>query len=127
MYNPPQPPMNFPRQVSVTNFPDRESAEAFHRKLRIRESGLNADLKENEIVVMEVHTLAGEQIRVRDVGYYRDTDALMFEGFDPDDNLCQIIAKVQGLQVLFRVLTVSEEEPAPRRIGFIVAEDEADS
>ncbi len=127
MYNPPQSPMDFPRQVSVTNFPDRESAEAFHRKLRIRESGLNADLKENEIVVMEVHTMAGERILVRDVGYYRDTDALMFEGFDRDNNLCQIIAKVQGLQVLFRVLTVSEQEPAPRRIGFTVAEEETGS
>ncbi len=73
---------------------------------------------------MELHTPAGEIIRVQDVGYYRDTDALIFQGFDRANNLCQIIAKVQGLQVLFRILTISEEDPAQKRpIGFRVLED----
>ncbi len=66
---------------------------------------------------MELHTPAGEKIRVQDVGYYRDTDTLIFEGFDQANNLCQIIAKVQGLQVMFRVITLPEDQPR-KRVGF---------
>lgn len=93
----------------------------------MRESGLNSNLSENEIVVMELHTLAGERIRVQDVGYYRDTDTLIFQGVDNAGNLCQIVAKVQGLQVLFRVLTETEvEAPKRGRVGFTVAGEEQD-
>lgn len=91
----------------------------------MREAGLNNDLAENEVVVMELHTLAGERIQVQDVGYYRDTDTLMFQGFDNEGNLCQIVAKVQSLHVLFRVLTVTENETTERRrIGFTVTGEE---
>ncbi len=109
---------NLPQPVQVT---DTTSAEDFHRKLRMRESALHDALEENETVTMELHTSAGEIIRVQDVGYYQDTDTLAFQGFDGANNLCQIIAKVQGLQVLFRVIRVAEDQ-APKRIGFY-AED----
>lgn len=109
---------NLPQQVQVT---DTTSAEDFHRKLRMRESALHNALEENETVTMELHTPAGEIIRVQDVGYYQDTDTLAFQGFDDANNLCQIIAKVQGLQVLFRVIRVAEDQ-SPKRIGFYAEE-----
>ncbi len=84
---------------------------------------LNGDLRPNETVTMELHTPAGEVIRVRDVGYYRDTDTLVFEGRGTGDSLCQIIAKVQGLQVMFRVVTLPEDQPR-KRVGFNVYEEQ---
>lgn len=66
---------NLPQPVQVTN---TTSAEDFHRKLRMRESALHDALEENETVTMELHTSAGEIIRVQDVGYYQDTDTLAF-------------------------------------------------
>ncbi len=109
---------NLPQQVQVV---DTTSAEDFHQKLRMRESGLHDALIENETVVMELHTPAGEIIRVQDVGYYQGTDTLAFQGFDNANNLCQIIAKVQGLQVLFRVIRLAEDQ-SPKRIGFYAEE-----
>ncbi|PLS83572.1 MAG: hypothetical protein CYG60_21780 [Actinobacteria bacterium] len=111
---------NLPQPVRVVE--DTTAAEDFHRKLRQREAGLNGDLNPGEVVTMELHTAAGERIRVQDVGYYRDTDTLIFQGFDPANNLCQIIAKVQGLQVMFRVITLPEDQPR-KRIGFRVYEE----
>lgn len=105
---------NVPQPVQVI---DTASAEDFHRKLRMRESALHEALEENETVTMELHTSAGEIIRIQDVGYYQDTDTLAFQGFDDANNLCQIIAKVQGLQVLFRVIRLAEDQ-SPKRIGF---------
>jgi hypothetical protein len=109
---------NLPQPVQVI---DTASAEDFHRKLRMRESALHEALEENETVTMELHTPAGEIIRVQDVGYYQDTDTLAFQGFDDANNLCQIIAKVQGLQVLFRVIRLAEDQSA-KRIGFYAEE-----
>lgn len=109
---------NLPQPVQVT---DTASAEDFHRKLRMRESALHEALEENETVTMEMHTPAGEIIRVQEVGYYQDTDTLAFQGFDDANNLCQIIAKVQGLQVLFRVIRLAEDQSA-KRIGFYTEE-----
>ncbi len=113
---------NLSQQVQLM---DTTSAEDFHTKLRMRESALHGALEENETVTMELHTPAGERIRVQDVGYYRDTDTLLFQGFDLANNLCQILAKVQGLQVLFRVIKVAEDQPpARRRIGFYAEESQ---
>lgn len=110
---------NLPQQVQMI---DSTSAEEFHKKLKARESALHGDVEENEIVTMELHTPAGEKIRIQDVGYYRATDTLIFEGVDQVNNLCQIIAKVQGLQVMFRVITLPEDQPR-KRVGFYSDEE----
>ena len=122
MFNQPprEPSLNIPQPVRVVE--DTTAAENLHRKLRIREAKLNGDLKPNEAVALELHTLAGEKIRVQDVGYYRDTDTLILEGFDQANNLCQVIAKIQGLQVMFRVITLPEDYPR-KRVGFYSDEE----
>jgi hypothetical protein len=118
---------SIPRTVRIT---DVVSGEAFHERLRLREAGLNGNREENEVVILELHTSAGEIIRVRDVGYYRDSDTLLFDGFDRNGNVCQVIAKVQGLQVMFRVIKIEDpqrdEDPQQerKRIGFYVDEEQ---
>lgn len=121
MFNPPPrvTPPKLPQPVRMVE--DTTAAEDFHWKLRMREAALNGDLQPNQVVSTELHTPAGERIRVEGVGYYRDTDTLLFVGFDLANNPCQIVAKVQGLQVVFRVITLPEEQPR-KRVGFFLNE-----
>jgi hypothetical protein len=109
-----------PDSVHVVNLP---SAESVHTKLRNRDKALRADLKEGETLVFEYHTPAGEVIYVGDVGYYRDQEALIFQGYDSQNNLCQIIVPPHAVQVIFRVVKTPAPSQQKKRIGFYVHED----
>ncbi len=120
MYNPP-PSINLPQSVRVTN---RLTAEDMYRKIKVRESAILNDLNENEELVVEYLTPTGRVIRIRDVGYYRDTPDLLFlVGNDVSGDECQVIAPVQSVQTVFSIITVKDRQPERRRIGFRIEDD----
>lgn len=106
--------------VKVVN----NNAELMWKRIKAREAKLRADLDTNEDLVLEYHSPAGECLEVAEVGYYADTeDTLFFGGYDSSGNVCQVIAPVQSVNVLFRVLKVERHEPKRKRIGFEVVTD----
>jgi hypothetical protein len=65
-------------------------------------------------------------LRIEGMGYF-DPDIVTFYGSDEDGNKTQLIQHVSQLSVILRALPIAifddEEEPAPVRIGFRLAED----
>ena len=61
-------------------------------------------------------------LRIEGMGYF-DPDILTFYGTDEDGARTQFIQHVSQLNVMLRALPKPETEPAPRRIGFRLAQD----
>jgi len=94
-----------------------QSAEILWEKLKSRREAILHSLEEGEGLEMEYVSPAGNVILIRDVGYYTDTDDLMFlVGNDADsDEECQIIVPPHSVQIVFRVTKAKAERP---EIGF---------
>jgi hypothetical protein len=60
-------------------------------------------------------------LRIEGIGYF-DPDIVTFYGTDADGTRTQLIQHVSQLNVILRALPKRPEEPAPRRIGFRLAE-----
>jgi len=80
-------------------------------------------MDENEALVMEYHSPAGTVVRIRDIGYYQDSDnALVLGGWDRiTGDECQIIASPATIHLVFRVIKIEEDEARleRRQLGFI--------
>jgi hypothetical protein len=99
------------------------SAEELYENLKKREANIWADLEDNEVLVMEYHAPTGERMRIDQVGYYADSEAMILVGHDVMGNECQLIASPMTLHVVFRVVNL--EEPRQRnRVGFTSPHDE---
>jgi hypothetical protein len=111
-----------PQPVRLTNM--KPSAEALLNKLKRLEANTRPNLKEDQDLAVELHTLSGAVIRIGEIGSYLDTDdALLVKGMDTlSGDPCAAIVPVQNFYVVFRVTTV--EDPAQRQpIGFRTIED----
>ena len=99
------------------------SAEDLRDRLKKREAAILADLDDNEALFVEYHSPAGAVVRIRDIGYYLDSDnALVLAGWDlHTGHECQIIASPLTVQLVFRVVKIEEDEAILERrpIGFI--------
>lgn len=99
------------------------SADELYENLKKREANIWADLEDNEVLVMEYHAPSGEKIRIDQVGYYADSEAMLLVGHDATGNECQLIAAPSTLHIVFRVVKL--EEPRQRnRVGFMRPPDE---
>jgi hypothetical protein len=104
-----------PQYVSVANL---LSAEELWKRLRLREENIWNDLNGDQVLLMEYHSPTGERIRVDQVGYYEDADALLLGGTDGAGNECQIVASPVGLHIVFRIVEFTERQEPRRRVGF---------
>ena len=112
-----QPP-NMPQRVNVVeSASDRWAAKAFHRMLGETYRALRNELEENEDIVLEYYTPSGERIELNQVGYPPNSDMLIFQGYGEYGRLCQVLARASVLQMMFRIVTLSEGTES-RPIGF---------
>ena len=65
-------------------------------------------------------------IRIEGIGFF-DPDIVTFYGSDPAGTKTQLIQHVSQLNVLLRALPKQADEAAPRRIGFRLAADLAET
>jgi hypothetical protein len=71
-------------------------------------------------LVLELHAPSGSVIRIANISYYQETDALLVVGRDVSSGEeCQAIVPVQSFYVIFRIS--EEREPERKPIGFHVA------
>jgi hypothetical protein len=111
-----------PQPVRLTNM--KPSADALLNKLKGLEDNTRPNVKEDQDLAVELHTLSGAVIRIGEIGSYRDTDdALLVKGIDTlSGDPCAAIVPVQNFYVVFRVSPV--EDPAQKQpIGFRRIED----
>ena len=109
-----------PQFVHVVDIP---TALDLRTKLKQREAAILADMDENEALVIEYHSPAGTVVRIRDIGYYQDSDnTLVLGGWDRlTGDECQIIASPATIHLVFRVIKIEEDEARleRRQLGFI--------
>jgi hypothetical protein len=86
-----------------------------------RYRALLAECGENETLIMEYHTAAGERLLLEQVAYPPDTDMLVIQGHDAQGNVYQILAKARAVQMLFRFVPLDPGE-ARKPVGFRVEE-----
>ena len=109
---------NIHQRVNVVSSAEgQEAAKTFHRMLARWYRALRSSAQENEEVILEYHTPAGERIEVNQAGHPPDSDMLIIQGVDADGRLCQALARASVLQVMYRI--VPRQAGAERRpIGF---------
>ena len=128
MFDPINPPRMPPVPQSVNIVDDyhaAESARAFHKLLGRRYQGLKADIEENQDVLLEYHAATGERLILDQISYVHDTDVLVLQGHDSLGQLCQIVSRSHGIQVMFRIVTLTDERPERKPIGFRTDSEDA--
>jgi hypothetical protein len=92
------------------------SAELLWEKLKARRDGIRHALEDGQGLAAEYLSPTGNVILIRDVGYYTDTDDLIFlVGDDASSGEeCQVIALPHAVQIVFRI---TQEAQRPE-IGF---------
>ena len=89
------------------------SAELLWEKLKARRDEIRQALEDGQGLAAEYLSPAGNVILIRDVGYYTDTDDLIFlVGDDASSGEeCQVIALPHAVQIVFRI---TQEVESPR-------------
>jgi Family of unknown function (DUF6173) len=107
-----------PRQGEVVPA-DRRAEDVFYRLVSyIREFEANLD-HDHELGARMVSFGTTVQFHIVDMGYW-NPDIITFDGLDDAGHRMKLIQNVSQLNVLLVAMPKREENPEPRRIGFVL-------
>jgi hypothetical protein len=118
-------PPQLPQQVTVVNMPG--STGDFFKIVKRQYDGLQKELNADEALIMLYDSAVGERVYVDTVVLSPEADTLVFQGWDRDNNFCQVVAQSYSVPLLFKIIKREDPSAERRPIGFsVVGEDEED-
>lgn len=108
------PSFTLPKTLQIKDY---RLADTFYDRLRQHIDATQKQLERNEQLAVCYYSLGGECILVDDIGYH-NPNLIMLYGRDSQGNECNVIAHMQSLHLLLRVLKI-EDGKERKQIGFV--------